>query len=402
MKSSRMSTIDRDQRLRRGQIDVLTMIARDAPTVETLEALAKLAESIEPSALAGVTVVDRAERSLEMAVFPSAPPEFARSIAGVPLGPPHVGTCAQALCQGEAVTSEDLSNESRFAPEWLKLCAESGIRSCCSEPVRNAQGSPLGTFMLCFRESRKRDAFDQVLIATCASLVELTLERRRVRQRQELMIAELEHRIKNLFSSIGALVHVSFQGGSDVFAVRNTLEGRIRALANAQALMSAPGGADLEALLKQVLEAYGDRIRITGPSVRLAPGAASCLSMAAHELATNATKYGALTTDEGSVSVGWRTTVREDGVSTLSFEWLERGGPPVRAPKRKGFGMRAIQRILASEVEGQVRLDFDPDGLRCAIQAPFGAKLGHLQIKPLVRSMPGVAGYDQINLRHGE
>jgi two-component sensor histidine kinase len=111
--------------------------------------------------------------------------------------------------------------------------------------------------MLCFREPRARHTFDQTLIATCAKLVELALERRRVRRRRELMIGELEHRIKNLFSSIGALVHVSFQNASDITGVRAALEGRIKALAKAQSLMLTEGGADLALLLKQMLEPYG-------------------------------------------------------------------------------------------------------------------------------------------------
>jgi two-component sensor histidine kinase len=385
--------MSRDQRLQAGQIDILTMIARDAPTTETLEALTKLAESIEPSAVAGVTVVDRAERSLEMAVFPSAKPAFADAIAEVPLGPHHVGTCAQALYRGEAVTSEDLGNEPRFSREWLQLCADHGIRSCHSQPVRNANGSPLGTFMLCFREPRECHNFDQKLIATCAKLVELALERRRVRRRQELMIGELEHRMKNLFSSIGALVHVSFQNTSDITEVRAAFDGRMRALANAQSLMLTDGGADLALLVEQMLEPYGagERIKIAGPSVRLAPGAASSFSMAAHELATNAAKYGALSTAAGSVSVIWHSTMREDGVAMLLLEWIERGGPRVQPPKRRGFGVRAIERLLASEVEGQVQLDFAANGLRCTIRAPFGEKLGVLQLDGSVRDKMAIS-----------
>jgi len=84
--------LDRDRQLLAGQTDVLFMIARDAPATETLAAIVRLAELLEPAAIAGVTIVDRAERELEMAVFPSLEKDFADAIAGVPLGPPHVGT----------------------------------------------------------------------------------------------------------------------------------------------------------------------------------------------------------------------------------------------------------------------------------------------------------------------
>lgn len=92
-----------------------------------------------------------------MAVFPSVPSIFADSIAGVPLGPPHVGTCAQALYRGTVVTSENLKTDDRFAKEWIDLCLAHGIQSCRSQPVRDTSGAPLGTFMLCFREPRKLD-----------------------------------------------------------------------------------------------------------------------------------------------------------------------------------------------------------------------------------------------------
>jgi hypothetical protein len=103
------------------------MIARDTPFVETLRAVISLAERLEPGSIAGATIVDRAERSLEMAVFGSVDRAFSDAIAGVPLGPPHVGTCAQALYRGEVVTSEDLATDTRFAKEWVQLCEDHGI-----------------------------------------------------------------------------------------------------------------------------------------------------------------------------------------------------------------------------------------------------------------------------------
>jgi hypothetical protein len=104
LKTQSFARTEREWLLLGGQVDILAMIARDRPMTETLAAVVKLAETLEPAALAGVTIVDRAEQSLEMAVFPSVAPAFANAIAGVPLGPPHVGTCAQALYRGEVVT----------------------------------------------------------------------------------------------------------------------------------------------------------------------------------------------------------------------------------------------------------------------------------------------------------
>jgi HTH-type transcriptional regulator, bacterioopsin transcriptional activator and related proteins len=159
------------------QVAILTMIARDESFVDTIGAVIALAERLEPGSLAGVTIVDRAERTLERAVFGSVDRAFSDAIAGVPLGPPHVGTCAQALYRGEEVTSENLAADTRFAKEWIQLCQDHGIRSCRSQPIRTPNGNPLGTFMLCYREPRELSRFDNQLTTVCASLAELALER---------------------------------------------------------------------------------------------------------------------------------------------------------------------------------------------------------------------------------
>jgi two-component sensor histidine kinase len=131
---------------------------------------------------------------------------------------------------------------------------------------------------------------------TVAELVGYALERRRSRIRQEIMIGELHHRAKNVFATIGALAHFTLQTSSDTAAFRKAFDGRLSALANAHPLLLGQWGADLQTLVKRALEPYGSDkvIELTGPSIRLAPDAATALSMATHELATNAAKYGAL------------------------------------------------------------------------------------------------------------
>jgi two-component sensor histidine kinase len=96
------------------------------------------------------------------------------------------------------------------------------------------------------------------------------------------------------------------------------------------------------------------------------------MTLAAHELATNAAKYGALSTDSGTVHCTWRTSL-ESGEMRLHLEWREVGGPPVRTPTRRGFGSRMIERALAADMAGVARLSFEPDGLRCTLDAPIQA-----------------------------
>jgi two-component sensor histidine kinase len=364
------SASERGYKLLTGQVAILTMIARDAPVAETIEAIIELAERLETGALAGVTMLDEAGCLLEVVVFPSMPRAFVEALVGARLD----------SAQGVAACLEDLSSVPSFATEWLRLCTIHGIGSSYSQSVRSIEGAPLGAFMLCFQQQRECDDFGSDLIAACVKLMALTLERRRIRERQDLVVGELQHRVKNVFASVAALAHFSFEGNLDIATFRRAFQGRLNALTDAHALLLAEAGADLALLLLKVLEPYGveRRIEIDGPPIRLAANAASSLSMAAHELATNAAKYGALSNLHGRISIAWTVVAQPDGEAMFMLQWVESGGPRVEPPNRRGFGVRAIERLLAHDIEGQVQLSFMPGGLRCAIRAPFSDRLGRL------------------------
>ena len=127
-------------------------------------------------------------------------------------------------------------------------------------------------------------------------------------------------------------------------------------------------------LLLQELEPYRSdedtRFAIDGPDLLVKPKAALALGMAFHELATNAAKYGAFSKPEGRVRVEWEV-VRASEPSALRLKWTETGGPPVKKRERKGFGSTVIERGLSLELEGEVRLDFNPGGLVCAMEIPL-------------------------------
>ncbi len=132
-------------------------------------------------------------------------------------------------------------------------------------------------------------------------------------------------------------------------------------------------GADLVNVVSDTLEPHAggsNRFRIDGPSLRLAPGPALSIAMAIHELATNAAKYGALSTGKGQVDIAWRLDGQNQD-RRLSLLWTERGGPPVTAPTRKGFGTRLVQRVLATELGGKVRVAYETSGVVCTIDAPM-------------------------------
>jgi len=152
------------------------------------------------------------------------------------------------------------------------------------------------------------------------------------------------------------------------------ISGRIAALAQAHTLLAESrwDGADLRRLIEDELAPYrdgsGTRVQMTGDPVWLTPTAAQPVIMAIHELTTNAVKYGALSRPSGRVSVTWQCP--HDG--ELRIAWIEPGGPPVRAPARRGFGSTAINRMIRDQLGGDVKYDWRPEGLRCELIIPIG------------------------------
>jgi two-component sensor histidine kinase len=189
---------------------------------------------------------------------------------------------------------------------------------------------------------------------------------------RELLINELNHRVKNTLAMVQAIATQTFKGVDA--GPREDFEQRLLTLSNVHSLLtdesweSAELLAVIHASLRPHLGGARERIFLDGPDFRLRPKGAVALSMALHELGTNALKYGALSTDGGSVRLGWRT----DG-GRFRLRWEERGGPAVSLPDRTGFGSRMIQRGLSAELQGEVRIEFQPAGVVCSIDAPIDA-----------------------------
>lgn len=203
-------------------------------------------------------------------------------------------------------------------------------------------------------------------------------EARRAAERQQLMINELNHRVKNTLVVVQSLARHSLRPVTDKAGVENGLNqfnDRLHTLASAHDLLTRRSweGADLGELLAEALKPYASQVSLEGPSVPLAPNAAVALAMIFHELATNASKYGALSTDSGEVAVSWRL----GGRTLLTIEWRERGGPTVTPPERGGFGSRLIAASLKGDLAGSASFDYAPEGLTCVMNiiAPPQASL---------------------------
>lgn len=202
-------------------------------------------------------------------------------------------------------------------------------------------------------------------------------ERRRAERHQALLINELNHRVKNTLATVQSMISQTLRMSPNPQAAQAALTARILALSRAHDVLNGANweGADLADLLAAALEPFespgASRVVHTGPRVQLPPSLALALAMAFHELATNATKYGALSVPDGEVWVEWNC-LGPDGSHQLELTWRERGGPPVSPPPRSGFGSRLLTRALPHQLHGEVRLDFAPDGLRCHIIADLG------------------------------
>lgn len=194
-------------------------------------------------------------------------------------------------------------------------------------------------------------------------------------RQQSLLVDELNHRVKNTLATVQAIAAQTLRTSSDPEAFRTNFEARLFALSATHDLLTAENWrtAALRDVLMTELRPHGpERYRLEGPDVHLAPAQTLSLGLIIHELATNAAKYGALSQSGGRLEVDWRLDATPAGRG-LFLNWIETGGPPVRAPDRRGFGSRLIERSLKGEVGGEAALVFDPAGLRCHIQLPLEA-----------------------------
>jgi PAS domain S-box-containing protein len=201
-------------------------------------------------------------------------------------------------------------------------------------------------------------------------------EEKRAEEHLRLLVNELNHRVKNSLAMVQGVAAQTLRGTDDIAAARKAFNERLVALARAHDVLTAGHweGAGLTSVVGLTVKSHagedGHRFEVEGPDIALSPKTVLAIALALHELATNAVKYGALSNDSGTVRISWRAEEAEDG-KRLIFVWEERGGPAVIEPRRRGFGSKLIERGLAAELQGEVRIDFRESGVVCTISAPF-------------------------------
>ena len=201
----------------------------------------------------------------------------------------------------------------------------------------------------------------------------------RARQQRELLINELNHRVKNTLATVQSIAAQTLKGATVSAAVKDALESRLLSMAGAHDVLTQQNweGADLRNIVEKALSPFMAPRRefdVNGPDIRLLPKSALAIAMAVHELATNAAKYGALSNGSGRISVHW--AIAECDAPHLQIVWTETGGPKVVAPRSKGFGSRLIQRGLAGQLGGEALIDYRETGVICRIMAPLSTITG--------------------------
>ena len=222
------------------------------------------------------------------------------------------------------------------------------------------------------------------LVGAVNMLVDIT-DRKRAEEQHNLLVRELHHRVKNTLAMVQAIAGSTARATDNIEDFKTALFGRIQSLAKTHLLLSDEERAvSFAHVLRSELGAFDDgsheRIVLSGPDVPLTSQLAVSLGMAIHELTTNAAKYGSLSVYGGKVEVNWSVTIGATR-RTLSFDWVESGGPPVTQPQRQGFGSRLLAYVLPGQIQARSRIDFASNGVRVHCELPLPAETHDVKMR---------------------
>jgi PAS domain S-box-containing protein len=291
------------------------------------------------------------------------------------LGTAHVSTGRDSqagftLASGGPVIVDNLGTETRFSGP--PLLHEHGVVSGISTPIAGRDGRAYGVLGAHTSKRRRFNEYDVSFLTAVANVIAGAIQRRQLDQRHELMIRELRHRSGNLFAQLLALFSQTAKNSKNLADLVPKYEARVLALANAHRLITEGGwkSASLVEIINTLLAPYLDRISFSGPNVLLEPDPTFGLSMAMHELATNASKHGSLSERSGRVDVTWSVDRTGRGL-TLVLDWKEREGPSPKRQRREGFGSRLISMVIERQLNGEVRQSYKPEGFETRLVVPL-------------------------------
>jgi two-component sensor histidine kinase len=289
--------------------------------------------------------------------------------------------CQHVVTSAEPLIVEDASTNPVVCTN--PAVTELGVSAYLGVPLQTPAGHVLGA--LCAIDTKVRSWSDEdiAIMKDMAAIVmrEIALhreiaQRKNAEAQQQVLIAELHHRVKNTLAVVQSLVELSIRHTESLDAFRKSIAGRIASLAKSHTLLVEGQwlSIGLRTMIEGELEAHegGDRISISGEEVLLPSRVAVAVGMAMHELITNAIKHGALSVPEGRVNVSWTVVPKSTG-DILLLDWFERGGPTVLPPTRRGFGTLLLDRVLGPELGGKITSVFEPAGLKARIEAQLPA-----------------------------
>ncbi len=282
------------------------------------------------------------------------------------------GDLRDGLARGEPLVIDDPRTDPRTAADPAAMLGK-GIGALINMPVRR-DGRTAAIFLVHSTTPRRWTADEVTFLRKVADRVEVGVAQVEAEARQDLLVHELAHRLKNTLSVVQAIASQTLRGSVDR-APLDAFEQRLQALGVAHDVLVQRNwmAADMRTTAQQVIAVFGrdDRIVLSGPDVALGASAALGLALILHELGTNAVKYGALSNATGSVTLDWRV----DDDQVLTMEWHERGGPPVvEPPRRRGFGSRLLRLGLAGA--GDSELVYATDGLHAVMRASIAQLAG--------------------------
>jgi PAS domain S-box-containing protein len=208
------------------------------------------------------------------------------------------------------------------------------------------------------------------------SIITLTdiSERKRAEEHKTVLVAELNHRVKNILAIVQSVAWQTVAGSQSLGNFKQAFDGRLKAISLAHDILTRVrwGQVGLDDLIAQSIAPYAGAARVStsGPALLLPSHVVVPFAMILHELATNAAKYGAFASEAGRLTIGW--DLLDDG-RMVRFAWAERGGPPVKPKVTTGFGSKLISRVISYDLHGHAELDFEPEGFRCSLTFPMPA-----------------------------
>jgi two-component sensor histidine kinase len=285
--------------------------------------------------------------------------------------------CAEAMRSRQQVIVEDVKLSEIFVGQsTLNVLLAEDVRAVISTPLTSSTGILLGMISMHFdqphRPTERQTRLMNLLVRQAADY----LERKRAEQIEEILIREVQHRSNNLLAVVQSIANKSLSGEYPLSDAKKAFEARLHALAraNRQLTKSNWSGVDLKEIARFELEPFGERAIVDGINLIVNAQYAQNFSLALHELATNAAKYGSLSNENGRVKVSWTITA-EARMNRLNFKWREKSGPPVAAPTRSGFGTSLLKAMFSN-----VRFDYSAEGLTCEIEVLLDdSKVGHMR-----------------------